>query len=85
MRVIYFICFYILIAISLMQNLLPFTVVLGVTFSMYFGAVWLIPLAVLTDAYFGAFGSIPVFSLIAITWYGTFEFLRPYLRMRVIN
>lgn len=80
MRVIYFVCFYILICISLMQNLLPFTLLLGVTFSVYFGALGLIPLAILVDAYFGAFGSVPVFSLIAILWYGIFEFMRPYMR-----
>jgi len=68
-----------------MQNLLPFTVLLGITFTMYFGAIWLIPLAVFTDAYFGAFGTVPVFSLIAIAWYGVFEFLRPFLRLRVVQ
>lgn len=80
MRVIYFVCFYILICISIMQNLLPFTLVLGVAFSVYFGALGLIPLAFLIDAYFGAFGEIPVFSLIAILWYAVFEFMRPYIR-----
>lgn len=80
MRVIYFVCFYIFICISLLQNLLPFTVLLGVTFSFYFGALGLIPLAILVDAYFGAFGEVPVFSLIAIGWYAMFEFMRPHMR-----
>ncbi len=63
-----------------MQNLLPFTLLLGITFSLYFGALGLIPLAILVDAYFGAFGEVPVFSLIAISWYAMFEIMRPYMR-----
>ncbi len=64
-----------------MQNLLPFTVLLGVTFTFYFGAVWLIPLAMAVDAYYGAFGSIPVLSIISIFWYTGFELLRPHMRI----
>ena len=64
-----------------MQNLLLFTCMLAVVFTFRFGAVWLLPLAFLLDAYFGAFATAPVFSLVAVCWYVVFELLRPYMRM----
>lgn len=64
-----------------MQNLFPFTILLGVTFTFYFGAAWLIPLAMAVDAYYGAFGTIPMLSIISICWYVMFELLRPHMHI----
>lgn len=64
-----------------MQNLLPFTVLLTFVFTLRFGAVWLIPLAFLLDAYFGTYSSVPVLSLVSIGWFVVFESLRPYMRI----
>lgn len=81
MNAFYFICFYLLLAISVMQNLMLFTVVIAIAFTLRFGAIGLIPLAIMLDAYFGAFDAVPVFSLIAVGWYIGFELLKPRLRL----
>ena len=78
---LYYLCFYILLAISILQNLPFFTIIFALVFTLRFGALGLLPLAFLVDAYFGAFSAIPVFSLVAICWYALFELMRPYVRM----
>lgn len=73
---------YILIALTITQNHLVFGFLLSIIFTFRVGAIWLIPLAVLIDGYFGAFYSIPVITITAILLYVLSEFVRPQLLMQ---
>lgn len=76
-------CFlYILIALMVTQNHLLIAAVLVLLFTFRAGAIWLIPLAIMIDGYFGAFYSIPFISVAAILWYAVSEFVRPQLLMQ---
>ena len=81
MKVIYTFLALILIAVASMNNLLWLSALFTVFFTYYFGAVWLLVLAVLLDGYFNAFASLPMFSLVAIIWYIFSELLRSRLRI----
>ena len=48
-------------------------------YSIYVSAWWLVLLAILVDAYYGAFYTIPYQSLVALCIAVLMEFLRPYL------
>jgi len=78
---LYFTAFYFLISWSILQNLLLITLFLVAAFTLRFGALWLVPLAILVDGYFGAFSAVPMFSFIAVGWYIVSELLRPYVRV----
>ena len=73
---------FILIALMITQNHLVVSFLLVVVFTFRAGAVWLIPLAIFIDGYFGAFYSVPVVTIIAILWYVISEFVRPQLLMQ---
>lgn len=70
---------FLLIALMVTQNhfFIGFALVLLFTFRV--GAVWLIPLAVFIDGYFGAFHTVPVITMVTIAWYAVSEFVRPQL------
>lgn len=59
---------YILITVSILQNWLFVSVILILFYSFNFGAISLVPLAILLDGYFGKFYSFPLLSLLSIIW-----------------
>lgn len=61
---------------SLLQNWLPLLFVSLVFFSIRFGAVVLIPAAILIDGYFGNYYQFPHLSFFAILWFILIEYLR---------
>lgn len=67
---------YLLIVFAVMQNVVWLGVVAIVWFTLRFGAVSLLPLAILLDGYYGAFFSVPVLSISAIVWYVASELFR---------
>jgi hypothetical protein len=73
---------YILVALLITQNHLIIGGMLAVLFTFRVGAVWLIPLAICIDGYFGAFYSIPLITIAAILLYLVSEFVRPQLLMQ---
>jgi hypothetical protein len=52
---------------------------LAVFFTYRVGAIWLIPLAICIDGFFGAFYHVPLFSIITTVWYLVSELVRPAL------
>ena len=72
-----------LIILAGFQNMLFLAAVFSIGFTIFFGAVWLFPAAVLIDGYFNAFSGVPMFSLIALVWYVVSELLS--LRMRIMK
>jgi hypothetical protein len=70
-----------LIAIAVFQNLLWLAAIYALLFTWWYGAVWLVVLALLIDGYFGSFASIPIFSLIALLWFTVSELGRPAMRI----
>jgi hypothetical protein len=68
---------FLLIIFSLLQNWLWLGFLLVVVFSIWYKPVYLIPLAILVDGYFGSFHFIPVFSLLSVLWYVLVEGVRP--------
>ena len=75
------ICLYLMIPVLILQNWLLLAAIVVVFFSVRYGSVLLIPLAILIDGYFGNFYAVPYLSLLATVWYVFVEYLRP----RVIN
>ena len=72
-----------LITLAVLQNLLWLAALFALFFTRFFGAMWLMPIAILIDGYFNAFASVPFFSLIAVGWYVLSELLT--LRMRIMR
>ena len=72
---------YSLIPILILQNWLLFAAIVVVIFSARYGAVLLIPLAILIDGYFGNFYTVPYLSFLATLWYVLVEYIRP----RIMN
>lgn len=68
---------YISIVISIMQNWLILAAILVSLFSIKYGAVTLIPLAMLIDGYYGNYHAVPVLSIVAVGWFVLVEYLRP--------
>jgi hypothetical protein len=78
LNIILFFC----IAIMVLQNHLIIAGILALLFTFRCGAVWLLLLAFLIDGYFGAFSSMPVFSLGMLVWYVVSEIIRPQLLLQ---
>ena len=70
---------YIVIALLVVQNHLFIAGLLAVWFTYRVGAVWLIPLAICIDGFFGAFYHVPLFSVVMAFWYLVSELIRPAL------
>jgi hypothetical protein len=70
---------YIIILFSFLQNWWLLTGVSLLGFSFRYGAVTLIPLAILFDGYFGNFFTVPYASLAAVIWFVLVDYLRPKL------
>jgi hypothetical protein len=70
------ICLYLTIIFSFMQSHILLGVTAVLLYTLKFSAVALLPLAILLDGYYGAFHTVPVFSIAAIGWYLLSEILR---------
>ena len=81
MTYIYFIVLYFLLGWSALQNLWLITIALSIVFTLQYGGLFLIPVAMAIDGYFGAFATFPFFSFIALGWYTVSELVRPHVRM----
>ena len=68
---------YVLILYSVIQNWLWLTAAAVFIVSLKKSPVILIPLAIFVDGYFGHFYSIPVWSILAVTWFVVVENVRP--------
>lgn len=77
MKIFLAIFLYFTIIFSFLQNCLSLLLVSLVVFSIRFGAVSLIPVAILIDGYFGNFFGIPYLSFSVIMWFLLVEYLRP--------
>ncbi len=51
--------------------------ILVVLFTVKANPVWLIPMAIIIDAFFGAFYTAPYLSVIMVLWYIMSEFVKP--------
>ena len=69
----------VLILFSIIQNWLLAAALCVVVYSFRFGAVMLIPVAILIDGYFGNYEGVPYLSICSIMWYVLVEFVRPKL------
>lgn len=70
---------YFTIALLVMHNHLLLAAFATIMFTFRIGAIWLIPLAICIDGYFGAFYTMPFFSIGALLWYAVSEFIKPRL------
>lgn len=64
---------------AVLQNVFVVAVPLAIWFSFRCGAVWLLPVAFLVDGYFGAFYTLPMFSIITVVWFFIVEVIKPRL------
>ncbi len=72
-----------LIGVAVVQNMLLIAGFLALLFTIKFSSASLVVLAIGIDAYFGAFETMPYFSVIALCWYVCSELIR--LRIRIID
>ena len=83
MRLVYILLALLLIAIAIMQNLFWLAALFVIGFTAFFGAFFLVPLAIVIDGYFNAFAAVPWLSITAVVWYVCSELVR--LRMRIMK
>lgn len=76
---------YAAVALLVVQNLLLWAAVCALLFTFRAGGIWMIPLGIFIDGYFGAFYAVPIFSIVAIVGYVVSEYLRPLLIMQSKN
>lgn len=74
------ILFFFMVVIAAWQGIVVLAVVGSVLFSYWFDGRWLILVAVLLDAYFGAFNVIPLYTIGMTIIYAVVEILRPLIR-----
>lgn len=70
---------YFSIAVSILQGWLWLAAGLIILFSLRYGAVALVPLAILIDGYFGNFYTMPYLSWATILWFVMVDIVRPKL------
>jgi hypothetical protein len=70
---------YFCIALLVTQNHLWWAAGMALLFSFRASALWLIPLAIAIDGYFGAFYTVPLFSIVSCLWYAVSELIKPQL------
>jgi hypothetical protein len=70
---------YLALIISFMQNVLWLAFIILVAFSLRYGGVMVIPLAIALDGYYGNFYTTPYLSLLAVWWYLLIDYLLPRL------
>jgi hypothetical protein len=71
------------IGVLFIQHHLLVALLLSGLFTMWFGGLALLVLALLIDAYFGAFLTFPYLSVVALVWYVASELVR--LRVRIMK
>lgn len=71
---------YLILTVAILQSWWVLVGACFLLFSWWSNTVFLIPLAVLLDGYFGNFHHVPVFSLLAVGWYLVVESIKPRLR-----
>jgi hypothetical protein len=67
------------ITLLILHNQLILAGLCTMVFSWRTSAAWLIPVGMCIDAYFGAFVSLPVFSIVATFWWLLSEYIKPRL------
>jgi len=67
---------YLVIIFSVMQSQILIGIVTVVLYTFKFSATALLPLAIILDGYYGAFYTVPVFSIGIIIWYVVSEIFR---------
>jgi len=70
---------YLIIIFSVLQSALIVSILAVGAFSLKYSSFALIPLAIIIDAYFGAFHQFPVLSVLAVVWCGSIELIKPRL------
>jgi hypothetical protein len=70
---------YFSIALLAAQNHVWLAAGAALLFTFRASAAWLIPLTIFIDGYFGAFYSVPLFSIVGCLWYGISELIKPQL------
>jgi len=70
---------FLLILFAVLQNALFLAAAAVSFFSIKYSAYPLIPLAIMLDAYFGAFYTVPILSICAVVWATGVELIRPRL------
>jgi len=83
MRLVWLLLLLLLMAVLVLQQLWSLVLLLGIYITYRFGAAGLVLVAIGTDAYLGAFTSVPYLSLGAVLWYVISELVR--LRLRIIE
>jgi len=83
MKFLYSIFLLIVIGVAMMQNMIFLAGIVAVIFTLKFSSAALVVLAIGIDTYFGAFGTMPYFSVIALCWYVCSELIR--LRIRIMD
>ncbi len=63
-----FISLYALIVLTFLNNFIWPSVLFVILFSYYYNPLWLVPMAILLDGYFGNFMSVPILSIGIIVW-----------------
>jgi hypothetical protein len=71
---------YCVVVITTLQNLLLIAVPIAIWFTTRANALWLLPMAILIDGYFGAFYDLPLLSLVVGMWCVVAEMMKPRLR-----
>jgi hypothetical protein len=79
MQIFIAILLYVGIIIFFVQNWLLLAIFCTVTFSVRYGALALIPLAIVLDGYFGNFYGVPYLSLMSVVWYIITGYMQPKL------
>lgn len=70
---------YFIIALAIMQNWIFLALLCVLIFSFKFSPTPLIFLAIMLDAYYGAFYSLPALSIVAVIWFAIVEYVSPRL------
>jgi hypothetical protein len=81
MKFILPIILYFAIAIAIMQNMFILAGIFICMFSLRYGALALILLAIMIDGYFGNFATVPWLSFTSLPWY----LLAVYIRPKIVN
>lgn len=77
MKIVSAIVLYSIVLLTFMHNWLVVSFGVLVLFSIWFGAAFFIPAAIMIDGYFGNYYSFPYLSLLSVVWFMLIEYIRP--------
>tara|TARA_B100000508_G_scaffold72156_1_gene56216 strand:- start:5370 stop:5624 length:255 start_codon:yes stop_codon:yes gene_type:complete len=77
MKYITAVSLYMIVVLTFMQGWWLFTLVAVTLFSFRYGALVIIPTAIVLDGYYGFYYTFPILSVAAVDWFIFVEFLRP--------